>query len=295
MPLQRGKAGPVRRGTGRWRAARWARRAVQVAAFVVFVSLLFAGLQRLEPVPSANVFFRLDPLAGLATMLAARAWLAPFALALITLGLTLVLGRIWCGWICPLGTLLGWLRLRPARRLAGRMPTGLRSVKYVLLGAIIVLAALSNLTFLVLDPLSLLTRTMTTSVVPGFVYLADTMERTGMTWAPTVGIVQWADETLQVLGVAVIDRDRCLPWAADTPCIVCEEMCPVPEKAVVLGPEREVTRADGSTAVVVRPRVAADRCIGCGICEYKCPLEGRAAIVVVPASTTLAAGTASQS
>ncbi len=71
-------------------------------------------------------------------------------------------------------------------------------------------------------------------------------------------------------------------------------MCPVPEKAVVLGPEREVTRADGGTAVVVRPQVAASRCIGCGICEYKCPLEGRAAIVVVPASTTLAAGAASQ-
>ena len=113
----------------------WARRAVQIVTFVLFVYLLFAGLQRLQPQPLANIFFRFDPLAALATMLAARAWLAPFALAFVTLGVTLVLGRVWCGWICPLGTLLGWLRFRSARRLAGRMPPALRRVKYVLLGA----------------------------------------------------------------------------------------------------------------------------------------------------------------
>ena len=104
--------------------------------------------------------------------------------------LTLVLGRVWCGWICPLGTLLGWLRFRPARRLARRVPPALRRVKYVLLGAIVVLAALANLTLLVLDPLSLLTRTMTTSVIPGFVAVVDALERAGMTWGPTVGVVQ---------------------------------------------------------------------------------------------------------
>ena len=47
----------------------------------------------------------------------------------------------------------------------------------MLLGAIVVLAALANLTLLVLDPLSLLTRTLTTSVIPGFVYLVDALER----------------------------------------------------------------------------------------------------------------------
>ena len=159
--------------------------------------LLFAGLQRLQPLPLTNIFFRFDPLAALATMLAARAWLAPFALAFVTLALTLVLGRVWCGWICPMGTLLGWLRFRSARRLAGRMPPALRRVKYVLFGAVVVLASLGNLTLLVLDPLALLTRTTTTSVIPGFVYLVDALERAGMTWGPTVGVVQWTEETLR--------------------------------------------------------------------------------------------------
>ena len=66
----------------------------------------------------------------------------------------------------------------------------------------------------------------------------------------------------------------------------------MPEKAVVLQPEREVVRADGSTVRLARPEVAASRCIGCGICEYKCPLEGRAAIVVEPVSPSLRNGQA---
>jgi formate hydrogenlyase subunit 6/NADH:ubiquinone oxidoreductase subunit I len=96
----------------------------------------------------------------------------------------------------------------------------------------------------------------------------------------------------QVLGVAVIDRDRCLPWAAATPCIVCQEMCPVPDKAVVLQPEREVVSAGGGTVRLARPEMVASRCIGCGICEYKCPLEGRAAIVIEPVSPSLRNGQA---
>jgi formate hydrogenlyase subunit 6/NADH:ubiquinone oxidoreductase subunit I len=415
------------------------------------------------------------------------------------------------------------------------VPPAFRRIKYVLLGVIVVLAALSNLTLLVLDPLSLLTRTVSTSVLPGFVYLVDALERMGMTWGPTVGLVTWIEDhfrgsvlpTIQpryeqavglflvllavvvlnaladrfwcrylcplgallglvskvqvfrpvvrddcgacnacatacrvaaievggrdegadvapaarvvssectmcldcvvacpgqggltigtarpgpwapydpgrraavlavgagvatavllgtgvaravkrpglirppgaqdearflsrclrcsecmkacptsglqptlaeagleglwtpvlrsrlgycdyacnacgqvcpsgaipplsvqqkrsrVIGVAVIDRDRCLPWAADTPCIVCQEMCPVPDKAIELGPRRLLTRDDGSEDYLARPKVVTDRCIGCGICEFKCPLEGPSAIVVMPADPDLTGG-----
>ncbi len=83
----------------------------------------------------------------------------------------------------------------------------------------------------------------------------------------------------QVLGRAYIDRDRCLPWADGRPCIVCEEMCPVPEKAVVLE-NVEVVQDDGSPLLLQRPHVVEARCIGCGICEYKCPVPGPAAIRV---------------
>lgn len=45
-----------------------------------------------------------------------------------------------------------------------------------------------------------------------------------------------ADEFAKVgpikLGTAFLDRGRCLPWAMDKPCIVCEENCPVSPKAI---------------------------------------------------------------
>jgi ferredoxin len=41
---------------------------------------------------------------------------------------------------------------------------------------------------------------------------------------------------------------------------------------------KEVQRPDGSTAVVKFPYVRLDLCIGCGICEYVCPLPGEAGV-----------------
>jgi ferredoxin len=35
-----------------------------------------------------------------------------------------------------------------------------------------------------------------------------------------------------VLGIAFVDRGRCLPWAMDRPCIVCQENCPTSPKAI---------------------------------------------------------------
>jgi polyferredoxin len=87
------------------------------------------------------------------------------------------------------------------------------------------------------------------------------------------------EKRLAVIGVAVIDRNRCLPWSAQTPCIVCEEMCPLPKKAIQL---EEVQVADhaGELVTLQLPHVLNKDCIGCGICEYKCPLNGEAAIRV---------------
>ncbi len=34
------------------------------------------------------------------------------------------------------------------------------------------------------------------------------------------------------IGTAFFDRSRCLPWALDRPCLVCQELCPVSPKAI---------------------------------------------------------------
>jgi len=84
------------------------------------------------------------------------------------------------------------------------------------------------------------------------------------------------------IGLAVIDTTRCLPYAYGRECIVCEEHCPIPDKAITFE-RREARQRDGSVRVLKFPRVDPDRCTGCGICETKCPFQDLAAIRVTSA------------
>jgi len=100
---------------------------------------------------------------------------------------------------------------------------------------------------------------------------------------PPLGLEQ---KRLQVVGLATIDQNRCIPWSDHKPCIVCQEMCPLPDKAVQLE-QAEIQEADGTRLTLQLPRVVRDLCIGCGICEYQCPVNGEAAIrVYVPEAST---------
>jgi polyferredoxin len=85
------------------------------------------------------------------------------------------------------------------------------------------------------------------------------------------------------IGSAYLDRGRCLPWSGNVPCIVCQEVCPTSPKAIYLK-EDVVTPSAGKTISVQLPYVNLQTCIGCGICENKCPVRG------MPAIRTIAAG-----
>jgi polyferredoxin len=81
------------------------------------------------------------------------------------------------------------------------------------------------------------------------------------------------------LGLAFYDRGRCLPWALATDCIVCEEWCPVSPKAIYVV-ESYVVDSAGNTKMVKQPRIDPSRCVGCGACEFACPLQDRPAVYV---------------
>ncbi|UCD82757.1 MAG: 4Fe-4S binding protein, partial [Desulfobacterales bacterium] len=85
------------------------------------------------------------------------------------------------------------------------------------------------------------------------------------------------------IGSAYIDRGRCLPWSGNAPCIVCQEVCPTSPKAIYLK-EAVAAAPDEKKLQVQLPYVDLQRCVGCGICENKCPVRG------FPAIRTIAAG-----
>ena len=58
------------------------------------------------------------------------------------------------------------------------------------------------------------------------------------------------------MGTAFVDRGRCLPWAMDEPCIVCQENCPVSPKAIYVREEFQVVR-DGARTITAAPRTAS--------------------------------------
>jgi MauM/NapG family ferredoxin protein len=81
-----------------------------------------------------------------------------------------------------------------------------------------------------------------------------------------------------VIGLAVLDKNLCLPYARGEECLVCEEHCPTGKKAIIFD-ERDVT-CGGVTKRLKQPVVVKNLCIGCGICETKCPVAGVSAIRV---------------
>ncbi len=104
---------------------------------------------------------------------------------------------------------------------------------------------------------------------------------------PTHAIRQTTVEEKQKIkiGLAYFDRNRCLPWAYSRSCIVCEEHCPTPKKAIWFE-EVEMLNAAGEKVSVKQPYVDPDLCIGCGICEAKCPVRGQAAVRVTSVGET---------
>jgi MauM/NapG family ferredoxin protein len=89
------------------------------------------------------------------------------------------------------------------------------------------------------------------------------------------------------IGAAAVNRRRCIAWSKNMTCLACEEVCPVSPKAIGVD-KATVTRPGGESITLGRPLVDSQRCIGCGRCEYVCPVEGAAAIRVFSAGETRA-------
>jgi polyferredoxin len=100
-----------------------------------------------------------------------------------------------------------------------------------------------------------------------------------ITPAEKLGKGEYTEQGPVVLGTAFINTSRCLPWANQVPCVVCEEVCPVAPKAIQTIDE-EAKDVFGNTVVLNKPFIVPELCIGCGICEAECPVQDQPAVYV---------------
>lgn len=167
----------------------WLRRFSQAAFFILFLYLFLQAAY--HPINRAGArvdfFFHLDPLVLLSSWLASHKVTAGWYLGLLTVIVTLMAGRWFCGWVCPFGTLHQIMSSARASRAKDKLTVGgysrWQKSKYYLLFALLIACSLGlNLTGW-FDPLSFLYRSLATFVYPmvndlvksvfGWIYQAD--------------------------------------------------------------------------------------------------------------------------
>ena len=167
-----------------YRRLRGTRRASQLLFFAGFVlAFAFAAPFTHTRIPP-DLFLRADPLLALSAVVSLRRLVLPliwFALPVVALGL--VLGRAFCGWVCPMGTAIDICER--VLRIRGRRPSrapAWRRVKFYLLIALLLTMLLPAAhrsaaelgpsqtvglsAVYLLDPIALLTRTFTWALLP---------------------------------------------------------------------------------------------------------------------------------
>jgi polyferredoxin len=176
-----------------------ARRTVQIGLLLLFVAIVAVTRSRPDAVPGpwTKLFFLIDPFLLLATWLAAHAVPLVLLWALPTLLLTAVFGRVFCGWVCPLGAIHAitsrLVRRRaaktgtvpvclngpeartdpaPAKQQRGQSPlspnrwSSWQLAKYYLLAGGLAMAVFGGHAATIFDPIVMLYRTTTTVLFP---------------------------------------------------------------------------------------------------------------------------------
>jgi len=145
---------------------RTVRRVVQLG-FLAFFIYLFVQVRfplsiRIPP----DLFLRFSPLLASAEMLALRKVSVMIFPAVILIVLTMLLGRVWCGWVCPLGTVIDASDVIFFRRRKTDQRVVHHQWKYLVLLAVLGAGVFGVQIAYLVDPLALLTRTMATVFYP---------------------------------------------------------------------------------------------------------------------------------
>ncbi len=232
---------PYEKNAIKWKRIR---QVVQYAALALFLGLMASTLLGdLLPL-GVNLFSRFNPLQAAASMIGGRELILNYWPVLLTVGVTIAFGRVWCAWWCPLGAILELFGFK-GRRLDWQ---GMRYWKYVLLFTVIVMAAFGSLAFMYFEPITILVRGLTSIFKPAleYVQLADKEAFT----LPGVG---WWTMFIPLGLVLLLNLVEKRFW--------CRYLCPL---GALIGL--------GSKFSWVKRRVDQFSCIQCGDCEEICPM-----------------------
>jgi polyferredoxin len=257
-----------------WKDRYWrpVRSAVQALALLLFLFLFLRTVRGGVPAQAGSLFLHLDPLAMLAGLLAGKAYVKGMALALLTLGLTIFFGRAWCGWICPLGTTLDIFHPRRWKNKQPAVAEGARGIKHFLLVTILTSALLGSLWLMLLDPLTILIRTLSEALYPALDRIAAFLEQA------LYGIPALRDSVSaldRILRPALLPADPAFTAGSLliaaffigiialnelAPRFWCRYLCPLGSLLGLTG-----------KLAIFRREVNASACTDCGACARVCP------------------------
>ncbi|HYQ17520.1 MAG TPA: 4Fe-4S binding protein [Polyangiaceae bacterium] len=166
----------------------WLRRASQIGFFSLFFYFLahtaFRGTfaaQSGEPVRlplPVEGFLLADPFVAAMTLLSTHAVYRGLAWSLVIVALTLVFGRVFCGWICPFGTLhhfFAWIfpsrYLKGSSRVEANKTHGWQAAKYYMMWGFLAAALAGSAIGGLLDPICVAVRAIGLGVIPALQYL----------------------------------------------------------------------------------------------------------------------------
>jgi polyferredoxin len=166
----------------------WARRVAQTGFLALFLWFLLrtafrgtfsAGADKPIRLPlPVEAFLLADPFVGAMTFLSTHSVYRGLAWSLGVVLLTVLFGRVFCGWICPFGTLhqfFGWIfpsrYLKGNRRVESNKTKGWQAGKYYLMWAFLGAALAGSAVGGLFDPICVAVRAIGLGVVPALQYL----------------------------------------------------------------------------------------------------------------------------
>ncbi len=246
------------------------RTVVQVFSLGGFLVLLWLAAFPSESYVPVDLFLRLDPLVFLGTLLSSRVWLWSLVPGLAVIGLTFIIGRFFCGYICPMGTTLDVSDrlLRPGKKnQTGPDPQKdkpLRKIKYFVLFFILGTALLGVSSAFLASPLSLITRFYGLIVYPSLIFLGDTFLEFLLPLNLWLGLDSLAYAEFQLYRFTagwfiVLFFGAVFLLVFFSPRFWCRYLCPSGAILALAGRKPLIRRTVSS------------KCTDCGICRKNCP------------------------